>query len=278
VPLKVINNDGNVASIKAVADALDWIIENHNIHKISVVNMSIGNCASYTDDTDLDQDPIGIKIRKLKDLSIPVVVAAGNCYFQYQAPGMSYPAIIREVVSVGAIYDGANQELSYDGGAKSYSTFGGQLTPFSQRFPENIHPGIRTDIFAPGIIMLSTGNTTDTGESIMSGTSQAAPIVAGVMLLLQEYHLKQKGTLPPVDTLKSWLRAGGITIQDGDNQKDNVKHTQKSYIRVNALNALSKARNELEGGVLVARPSPQAIQAIQKDLLMNGLNSRYFLK
>ena len=55
-----------------------------------------------------------------------------------------------------------------------------------------------------------------------------------VILLLQEYYQRRRGTLPTVDQLETWLRAGAEPINDGDDESDNVQNTRLNFLRVNA--------------------------------------------
>jgi hypothetical protein len=88
---------------------------------------------------------------------------------------------------------------------------------------------------------------TDYGESIQEGTSQAAPVICGVILLLQEYVKRSTGELPTVDHIEQWLRASAVATRDGDDEDDNVINTQETYLRVDALSALQVVQRELTG-------------------------------
>ena len=82
------------------------------------------------------------------------------------------------------------------------------------------------------------------------GTSQATPVVAGLILLLQEFYQRATGELPEVSDLVSWLRRGGVTIHDGDDEHDNVQHTGLDYVRADSLSALDAVRRELQKRML----------------------------
>ena len=54
----------------------------------------------------LENDEIRKLIQELRVNRVAVVIAAGNHYFQHNSQqGMAYPAIVRECISVGAVYD-----------------------------------------------------------------------------------------------------------------------------------------------------------------------------
>ncbi len=241
LPIKVLSNEGG-GSFDSIDQALGWVLENREKHKISVVSMSLGDSGNYTSD-DFGEDPIRQKIRKLREARVPVVVAAGNDYFSHNSQqGMGYPAIIRECVSVGALYDAPGGGFTYGSGAKALSRKAGQITPFSQRLHSSVNRATNTRIFAPGAPVKSSGINGPHGESEQHGTSQATPVVAGLLLLMQEFHKHKTGELPTVAKLITWLQKGGITIFDGDDENDNVQHTKLNFIRADAISALDAVR------------------------------------
>ena len=142
---------------------------------------------------------------------------------------MSYPAIARSSTSVGAVYDANIGGVRYRSGAIATSTDRDRITPFSQRFHDSVSTPLRTDIFAPGAAVTSSGINSDRGESVQQGHSQASPMTAGVILLLQEYYLREKKRLPTVDELEKWMREGAVMIQDDCNACDNVPHTKRGF-------------------------------------------------
>ena len=245
VPVKVLGNNGS-GSFAAVADALDWVLDNRDTYNISVVCMSLGDGGNYTSDTFTGKS-LKKRIRKLRRVRVPVVIAAGNDYAAHNSQqGMGYPGIIRECVSVGAVYDAAEGGFSYGGGAQAFSTRAGQITPFSQRLHPSVNRVHRTDIFAPGAPITSSGIQGAHGESTQHGTSQATPVTAGLLLLMQEFYVKAMGELPKVDDLVTWLRRGAVAILDGDDEDDNVQHTGLRYLRADALSALDAVRRHLQ--------------------------------
>jgi subtilisin family serine protease len=237
VPMKVLSNSGR-GDFVWVEQALAWVVANHAKYGISIVNMSLGAGNNPDSDATLADDPIRARIRELRALRIPVVVAAGNDYFRWKDQGMSFPAILRETVSVGAVYDANVGSRRYLSGAVAHNTARNRITPFSQRLHESRAPMTRTDIFAPGAAVTSSGINNDRGESVQEGTSQAAPMTAGVILLMQEYHRRVRGQLPSVDELETWLRAGAMQILDDCSGCDNVPHTRLSFGRIDAVGAL----------------------------------------
>jgi hypothetical protein len=102
-----------------------------------------------------------------------------------------------------------------------------------------------TDVFAPGAPVTSSGIRGEHGESTQHGTSQATPVTAGLILLLQEFYQRVTGEIPSVTDVVTWLRHGGVPIHDGDDEDDNVEHTNLDFVRVDALSALDAVRRDL---------------------------------
>lgn len=147
VPVRVLGCDGS-GSLSGVLAGLDWVAV--NAVRPAVANMSLGlSGASSTLDS---------AIAKVVSKGVPVVVAAGNA--NVDACTVS-PSREPSALTVGA---------STSGDARaSFSNWGKCL-----------------DVFAPGASITAAGHGGDTALATMSGTSMAAPHVAGnVALLLQ---------------------------------------------------------------------------------------------
>ncbi|MEZ4673985.1 MAG: S8 family serine peptidase [Caldilineaceae bacterium] len=256
IPIKVLPDkvSGDFAWID---QALQWVIDNRETHNITAVCMSLGDRGNYTTDTfpiwQTLRNGVRRKIKTLRDARVAVVIAAGNDYSSHGSrQGMAFPAIIRECVSVGAVYDSDGGGFNYGRGAKAITTKRGQITPFSQRLHSSVNAETCTDIFAPGAPVTASGIGSTTASSTQHGTSQATPVVTGVILLLQEFYQRWQHELPTVEQLISWLQAGGVPIFDGDNENDNVQHTNLMYTRTDALSALDAARRSIQAKELAA--------------------------
>ena len=146
VPVRVLGCNGS-GTMSGVLAGLDWVAV--NAVRPAVVNMSLGGGLSYT----LDRAVANVVSR-----GISVAVAAGNSNVDACTGS---PAREPSAITVGAT-------ASNDARA-SYSNWGRCL-----------------DIFAPGSSITSAGIYSNTAVTTMSGTSMAAPHVAGnVALLLQ---------------------------------------------------------------------------------------------
>ncbi len=246
VPMKVLGNDGG-GSFQAVEDALQWVIDNRDAHNITAVCMSLGAGDNHQEDDFSPEPTLRKRLEDLRDLGVPVGIAAGNDFATHRSrQGMSFPAILRESVTVGAVYDDFAGPFSYGGGARAFSSAPDRITPFSQRLHEDVSPDCRTDIFAPGAPVTSAGIDNDHGESVQQGTSQATPCVVGIMLLMQQLHVRLTDRLPSVDQLVEWMRRSGETINDGDDENDNVRNTGLDFIRIDAFKALDAIRRDLQ--------------------------------
>jgi len=246
IPIKVLSNSGR-GDFEAVTTGLQWVLDNRDTFNITSVCMSLGAGNNDTNDGRFEGEPTRDKILALRERNVAVVIAAGNDYFRHDsAQGMAFPGILRQCVSVGAVYDDFEGGFRYQSGAEAFSAGPDQITPFSQRLHESVDADCRTDIFAPGAPVTSAGIANDHGESVQQGTSQAAPVVAGVILLMQQFHFRLTGFLPTVDQLIDWMRRGGVTINDGDDEDDNVRHTGLDFPRISAFGALDAIRRELQ--------------------------------
>ncbi|WP_369435956.1 S8 family peptidase [Lysinibacillus fusiformis] len=147
--IKVMNDDNSVAPT-TIKNAIELAIQKD----ASIINLSI---ASHFEDTDITE-----KIKSAVNKGITVVASSGD----YSNTELIYPAILDEVVSVGAI-DASVNVLDLTSGSKA------------------------TTINAPGH-EISTINLNETLIKT-SGTSQATALISGYIALLKDYaFLKNK--------------------------------------------------------------------------------------
>jgi len=196
VALKVFDDSGN-SSFYKIADALEWVVANHDKYNITVVNISLSDSSNFTlnwfaRDTSAGQR-VTDAISKLRSLNIPVVSATGNSFKGTE--GVGFTAIVQDTISVTGVNPSTNQ-----------------LADNAQRLGPAVGGGYATDIAAPSIgFQVVTGNKTY--ESV-DGTSFAAPIVSGSITLLQQKYFDEFGKLPTVDQIEGWLKQSGDPTSD----------------------------------------------------------------
>lgn len=255
VPVKVLANTGG-GSFAGIEAGLRWVADNREALGITVVNMSLGASGNAPSDN-MPGDGIRALIQQLRADRVAVVISAGNDFALVDSQqGMGYPGVIREGISVGAVYDAIEGGFRYSSGAEAFSSAPDQITPFSQRLHPSVGGLMRTDIFAPGAPVTSSGILNDNGESVQHGTSQAAPVTAGVILLAQQLYKRSTGNLPTIDQLEKWMRVSAKPIVDSDpnGQLDNVANTNLTFPRLDALAMLQALKNEVERESLPPMP------------------------
>lgn len=150
-------DDDLSSSDEAIIKALTWVYFISPKYNIASVNLSLGTTKVFQGNCDSLSPQMTNIIHALYDANIAVVIAAGNA----GSIGMSSPACISKVVSVAA------------------SDYSDGITYFS-----NISQN--TTFAAPGATIGSAGY----GNTIRyaSGTSMAAPHVAGVFALYKQMY------------------------------------------------------------------------------------------
>ncbi|GAB2844868.1 hypothetical protein GCM10027074_09590 [Streptomyces deserti] len=166
VSVRVLNNSG-AGTLSNVVAGVDWVTSRRV--RPSVANMSLGASASTALDT---------AVRNSIASGVTYAVAAGNsnvnaAYFS--------PARVGPALTVGA------------------STWNDYRSSFSNY-------GFVLDLFAPGSLITAGWHTSDTASATLSGTSMAAPHVAGAAAV----YLTSHPTASPA-TVRSALVNGATT-------------------------------------------------------------------
>lgn len=193
--LRVFNNQ-NQGDFSYVADALQWVLDNHDKYNITAVNLSLADGRNYTTNWYAHDGGVGERITtligQLDAANIPVITAAGNSFSGSQ--GMGFTAIVPDTISVTA------------------TTSTDQIVSDAQRLGSTVGGASATDIAAPGENITAT--TGSGGSGSVTGTSFAAPIVSGAVVLMQQVYKARFNTLPTVQQLDSWLQGGSDPITD----------------------------------------------------------------
>ncbi|OLO28188.1 serine protease [Alkalihalophilus pseudofirmus] len=186
VGVKVLNKMGS-GSLETVMQGVEYCIqynERNPEHKINIINMSLGAPAlRYEDESD---DPMVRIVNQAWEAGIVVCVAAGNSGPEYET--IASPGISEKVITVGALDDRDTVERDDD-----------DVASFSSRGP-TIYGKDKPDIVAPGVNIVSLrspksfidklqkGNRVGSDYIILSGTSMATPICAGIVALMLEHN------------------------------------------------------------------------------------------
>ncbi len=177
--MRVMDCDGT-GSTSEILLALDWIANNFTAP--AVVNASLGGPTS---------EAKRAAVQNLIDLGITVVVAAGNSAVDACSV---WPADVTDSITVGA--------TESDDSRWVYSNY-----------------GTCVDIWAPGAEIASADVNGDSATTALSGTSMAAPHVAGVAAL----YLQQNPTATPAQ-VASAIMSNGIsnTLTDLQSGSPNI--------------------------------------------------------
>src|SRR5579884_2190595 len=183
VDLRVASAQGEADTSNVIA-ALDWVLQNHAHYNIRVVNLSLaGNV-----ETSMRFDPLDQAVERLWLNGIVVVAAAGNNGSPDGPTTLGAPGNDPFVITVGAVDTNGTVDQSDDFRAP-WSAYGHTADGF-----------FKPELSAPGRYMVEPvpdGSTIATtvpdrqvapGYYWMSGTSFAAPAVAGVAADLLALH------------------------------------------------------------------------------------------
>ncbi|MBE7385208.1 MAG: S8 family serine peptidase [Leptolyngbya sp. SIO1E4] len=223
--------------------ALQWVIANAEEYNIASVNMSLGEAIFNNNGTvipgignyTVSQNLYGLgdELAALASRGVIVTAAAGNDYFVFNTPGITYPAADPNTIAVGAVWDDDIGGPVTVAGATDDTTDADRITAFSQR-----HPTLM-DIFAPGAEITSAAQEGGTEER--SGTSMAAPHVAGMAVLSQQLADEQLARQLTPEEFRQLLRDTADLIWDGDDEDyGNVNPSNAQYRRADML-ALAEA-------------------------------------
>ena len=168
VPVRVLDCAGT-GTVSNIIAGLDWAISDHQLSGTpAVVNMSLSGPPSSALDSE---------VNKVVAAGMTTVVAAGNkndnaCNYS--------PARVPAAITVGA------------------TTQSDQRSTFSNY-------GTCVDIFAPGQSILTDWYSSSTATAVATGTSSAAPFVAGVAALtLEKYPAATPADVAQLSRKKRW--------------------------------------------------------------------------
>jgi serine protease AprX len=173
VGVKVLSAAGAGTSASVIA-GIQWAANHKALYGIEAINLSLGQagCSSGT-------DAVSAAINAAVSSGLVAVVAAGN-----EGPGtctIGSPGAAADALTVGAMADLGPNDPAGGFGPGFYQGW------FSSRGP-TADGRIKPDVSAPGVDITSAQQGTATGYMNESGTSMAAPFVAGVALLMLDVN------------------------------------------------------------------------------------------
>jgi serine protease AprX len=178
-------NDAGMALTSDVIAAADWIYQNKAAYNIRVANFSLHTTAPAS----VFFDPLDRAVERLWLGGVVVVAAAGNYGVAGQPTTMAYaPGNDPFVITVGAGDIGGSVSTN-DDTAAPWSVYGYTLDGFAK--PELAAPGRYMVGPVPATSTLALerpGSMEGTDYIQLSGTSFAAPIVAGAAAYLLAVH------------------------------------------------------------------------------------------
>lgn len=191
--VKVLDSVGEGSS-SSIACGLDWVTANTGALNIKIVNMSLGGTGAPVKPCSTTNDPLHRAVCRATAADILPVVAAGNAELGKSArpfdlsAAPDVPAAYPEVLTVTAFSDSDGRGGGI-GGAPSCDPVEGDDVAATFSFFASTSAGAAHTIAAPGACITSTFPTdlAPSGYAIASGTSMAAPHMAGIAALCENH-------------------------------------------------------------------------------------------
>ncbi|WP_165763765.1 S8 family serine peptidase [Halalkalibacter urbisdiaboli] len=209
VGVKILDANGS-GSMSQILSGIDWIVANKETFNIRVANLSFGSQTASD-----GRDALSLAVNRATRQGIVFAVAAGN-----EGPDkytIGTPGAAARAITVGSMAD-----------VKEGGYF---LNRFSSRGP-TLDERIKPDIVAPGYLITAAKANTISEYITQSGTSMAAPFIAGTIALM----LNANPSLTPQQIKQ-------ILIRTSEDWGDLGKDIDYGAGRLQAYQAISEAGN-----------------------------------
>ncbi|WP_257346896.1 S8 family peptidase [Pseudalkalibacillus decolorationis] len=201
VGIKVLDKMGS-GTLESIMQGVEWCIQHNKENpenKIRIISMSLGAEAQKFENE--NKDPMVQSVEKAWESGIVVCVAAGNSGPSPQT--IASPALSDRVITVGAS-DDLNTVDKSDDDVASFSSRG--PTIYGLQKPDLLVPGVNiVSLRSPNSYLdkIQKSSRVEGDYFVLSGTSMATPICAGVVALILENN---PDTTP--DQVKKMLTEG----------------------------------------------------------------------
>ncbi|SEA02632.1 serine protease AprX [Thalassobacillus cyri] len=187
VGVKVLDKVGS-GSLETVMQGVEWCIrynEEHPESRIDIISMSLGSTAQAFSSE--NEDPMVKIVEAAWKEGIIICVAAGN--EGPEAKTIASPGLSDQVITVGALDDKDSVDTREDDDVASFSSRGPTIYDVTK--PDILAPGVNIiSLRAPGSYLdkAQKNARVDNDYFVLSGTSMATPLCAGVVALMKQHN------------------------------------------------------------------------------------------